>query len=96
MSSGGGMGMASFFTDLGDKLHKNINQSIGVIGGVVQRRKEREQREKELEFRRKLDERRFNIERMLAMQGYREKEGQMDWMRQFRNAMARGSYAQPL
>lgn len=44
MGSAGGA-MASAFVDLGDKLHKNTNQSIGVIGGLRNQQKQMENQE---------------------------------------------------
>lgn len=49
----GGAAMADAFIQLGDMLHKNTNQSIGVIGGLRNQQKQMEIQEDQ--FNRTLD-----------------------------------------
>lgn len=54
MGGGAGGGAADFWTNLGDLLHKNTNQSVGIIGGLRNQQKQMEIQEDQ--FNRTLEE----------------------------------------
>ncbi len=88
MAGNGGMGSA--FVELGDKLHKNINASIGMISGLSDRRRQRKNLERQRGVENKLARDEFDLVKMLKEQEFSQIEDQRSWKRDFRNALARG------
>ena len=75
-----GGGQAGAFIELGDKLHKNFNQTTGIIGGLVQGKRNREEGARQFDLSHGLSREQWEYQKMMM-------EEQRERMRRIRNAM---------
>lgn len=63
---------------------------LGRLGSV---RRGRAEGRRQFDEQHELDEKEYELRKLLAMQAYRKQESNLDWKRRFRNAMMGGSRA---
>ena len=70
--------MVDTFVDLGDKLHKNFNQTTSILGGLNTQREQMDQQQSQFD-------KRFGLESMMARQQYKKNQNDMNWNKSFRD-----------
>ena len=83
--AGGGGGKVDAFVQLGDKIHKNVNSSIEIIGNLKNNKELRKLKARELA----LEKDKWGIQRILEQQKNAQAMQQTTWKRGFMQAMAK-------